>query len=271
MTPQGVSKMIQKLENELGFTLFNRTSKGVKPTRYAEQLYRKSSAIMDLFHSIHSDIESETAHARVSVAFSYGVLAYFEFNLIEQFHKSNPSIHLDYTEDTDSKIEAMIAQNQIDLAVIGLPIKIDQYNCHYLFSRRHVAVVNKMHPYAKKDSISYQDLSGQDIALIGRQFNPYHHNMQRFLLKQVHPKSITETSEISHTHFFASQNKGVGLSVDFAASEHPYENTVVIPFKDDSCTWDVCIISNKTAIPTDASRIFCDFIQDFTFHWNQKK
>lgn len=106
MTPQGVSKIIQKLESELGFTLFNRTSKGVKPTRYAEQLYRKSSTIMDLFHSMYSDIEINTAHARISVAFSYGVLAYFRFNLIEQFHKSNPSIHLDYMEDTDSKIEA---------------------------------------------------------------------------------------------------------------------------------------------------------------------
>lgn len=209
LSNQMIAQHPRFIKGQLGFPLFNRTSKGVSPTRYAEQLYGKSSAIMDLFHSIYSDIESETARAKITVAFSYGVLAYFEFNLIEQFHKNNPSIHLDYTEDTNSKIEAMIAQNQIDLAVIGLPIKIDLYNCHYLFSRRHVAVVNKMLPYAEKDFISYQDLSGQDIALIGRQFNPYHHNMQRFLLKQVLPKSFTETSEISHTHFFASQNSGL--------------------------------------------------------------
>ena len=266
MTPQGVSKIIQKLENELGLTLFKRTSKGVVPTRYADQLYSKSSTILDMFYSISTDIQSDTALARVSAAFSYGVMAYFGFNLIEQFQKSYPSIRLDYIEDTDHKIESMIAQNQIDLAVIGMPMKIDQYDCQYLFSCRHVAVINKDHPYADKDFISYRDLNGQDLALIGRQFNPSHHNMQRFLQKQIQPNSVTETSEISYTHFFASQNKGIGLSVDFAAREHPYENTVIVPFEDSSFTWDVCIIFNKTTIPTEACQKFCHFIQNFTSH-----
>ncbi len=42
MTPQGVSKVIVRLETEMQLRLFERTTQGITPTVYAARLYNQA-------------------------------------------------------------------------------------------------------------------------------------------------------------------------------------------------------------------------------------
>ena len=52
ITPQGLSKNIRLLENELGAQLFERTKKGLKPTESADFLYQKAERIVSQLEEI---------------------------------------------------------------------------------------------------------------------------------------------------------------------------------------------------------------------------
>lgn len=98
--------------------------------------------------------------------------------------------------------------------------------------------------------------------------------MNRFLKSGVSPKIVLETSEIDLTHQLASQNKAIGLTVDFPAFSNPYPNTVIKPFSDPNCTWDTYIAFKKGRKKTEEAKIFCDFTKKWIsenksklFHW----
>lgn len=250
MSTQGVSKSIQALETELGTVLFERSNKGVIPTHSADILYRDSVRLINSYENLYRDLNSPYTDQTVHAAFSYGVIAYIGFEKIQQYETENPGITIDYWETDDVSINEQLRNGKADAAVCGIPWeKINEIPL--LFSSRHVAVINVQHPLAKKNSVSYKDLDGERIALIGREFVPYHNNLHRLERAGAKPSELIETGEIAYTHLFASQNKGIGISVDFIAdSIPPYPDTVIVPFSDKDCTWDVGIRrSEDTSMP----------------------
>lgn len=264
MTTQGVSKVIKKLESQLEAPLFIRSNKGVVPTSIAHKLYQQADNLIQIFDNISNVSDVNIYNVTLKVAFSYGILSYLGYDFIDGFSKKYENIKIDFKEETDSVIEEEMKNNKLDLAVIGLPMELDSYNYIPFFSCKHIAVVNISNPLADKDNIAYSDLNNQPIALVGHQFNPYHHNIQRFYRKNVHPLNIIEMSEIINTHLFASQNKGIGISVDFVAYSQPqFQNTVIIPFSDSDCTWDTCIITNKGIKPSVEMKIFMEYLQKY--------
>lgn len=260
MSAQGVSKVIQKIEAEINTTLFVRTTKGVKATRSADILYEKASKIIELIDSINTDIVDGIPKEKLHIGISYGILPMLGFDFFDKFNTKNSYIITDYYEDNDIRIEQNMNDGIIDMAIIGMPIILDKYDVDFLYSCRHVATINKKNHLSKKTSLKYNDLDNQNLCLIGKNFNPHHHNMQRFLKHDIHPASITETSEIAYTHLFASQNKGIGISVDSPSLYNLYDNISLVPFSDDSFSWDICLISKKGHIKTPAEQAFSNYI-----------
>ncbi len=124
-------------------------------------------------------------------------------------------------------------------------------------------MINKSHPLAKQNTISYQDLDQQPIALEGRDFSPYHNNMNRFIHADTKPVIVMETTEINLTHKIADMNEGIGLSVDFPAWNNQYPNTVIRPFEDLDCLWETFIVSKNNRVLSEAAVEF----RDFSLHW----
>lgn len=258
MSAQGVGKIIQKLETELGAELFTRKRSGVLPTKQGDILYAKASEIADILDSLYEDFEGRKGK-NLNIAFSYGVLPYVGMAMMQKFRTENPDIECEYREETDEKVEGLFGSGDIQVGIIGAPLDISRYEAFPFFSCRHVAIVNKQHPLAKKDVIEYQDLEGETLVLVGRQFHPYHNNRNRFAKAGVRPKELIEISEIANTHIFAANNVGIGVSVDFVAQQTPHVNTVTIPFADKSCTWDTYLVYPKGSVLKDEAKRFVEF------------
>lgn len=136
---------------------------------------------------------------------------------------------------------------------------------------KHCLVMHQSHPLASKEYIKYEDLDQEPIALEGREFQPFHNNMNRFLKHNVHPNIVLETTEIESTHKFATQNNGIGLSVDFCA----FSNTVIRPFEDRECTWDTFLVTRKGFILSENAKLFQSYAMEWIkshreklFHWD---
>ena len=92
ISPQALSKRIQKIEKELSVDLFERTSSGMIPTAEGHRFYKGSKSfyneMMDFFDSFRSP--AQKPYTRISVASSLGVAALLTPEKIHQFRDQHP-------------------------------------------------------------------------------------------------------------------------------------------------------------------------------------
>lgn len=265
MTPQGLSKILYKLEEDLDVCLFTRTQRGVTPTVYGDLLYERGTQIINLIDVLYKDIKQE-GRERVHllhVASTHGVIPYLTIDFINDFRTNYPNVELNISEGPDISVDDLLWAEHAEIGFLASPIDLLKYNATFFLQHYHCLVINKSHPLAEKERIDYRDLDGQPLALASRQFMPYHNNMNRFLRAGVKPKIILETNEIEGTHQVAAMNRGFGLTVDFQAFANPYPNTVIRPFTDENCLWETYIVTKKGRLLSKEAQIFQRFALDW--------
>ena len=278
ISPQGLSKLIARLEQELEVELFCRTAQGMQPTRYGTLLYQNANALISYLEQIKLGIRDEGRElfSPLNVASTLGVMDYLTIDFILAFQEAFPNIQITISECSDREVDQRLQSGEAEVGFISAPVDATQYHAEFFSSHKHCLVINKSHPLARKAHISYMDLDGEPIALEGRDFHPYHLNRNRFLRAGSKPIICMETTEIALTHKIASMNKAIGLSVDFPAWSNPYPNTVIRPFEDETCTWDTYFVYRRDRLPGKEAACFRAFAFDWLaknrdrlFHWPQ--
>ncbi|NRY63248.1 LysR family transcriptional regulator [Clostridium beijerinckii] len=264
VTPQGLSKSIKNIENELGVELFSRTPQGIVLNEYGKLLEKKASNIIKEMESIF-DINDEANNQKetIKLASTYGVLSYLSIDFIREFNKIYPDIIVTTAEFPDSPVENAVWNEIQDIGFIAGPVDAIKFNAIFLKSFKHCLVVEKNNQLAKKEKLSYIDLKDESIILESREFKAYTNNINKFLKHGVNINIVFETSEIDFAHKLASMNKGIAITVDFAAKENHYENTVVIPFEDENNTWDIYMITKKDRPISEAGQTFINYVIEY--------
>lgn len=257
VSPQALSKTIQRLEQELGTPLFVRTHTGIEPTARADRLYRDARQLMALL-----DPEAAPA-APLCAAWTLGCLDYLTPAFLTDYEAQFPQTPLRLRQAPDDTVDALLRAGDAETGILTGPVDTTFYDAALFTVHRHCAVVPRDHPLARRAALTYEDLSGVPLALAGREFRAYHNLMHRFLLAGVRPRVVLEAGEIASVHSFAAGGQGVGISVDFQAMANPYDNTVVLPFADPACTWETCFVTPRDRAPSPAA----DQLRRFAMAW----
>lgn len=276
ITPQGLSQIIKRLEQELEVELFIRDNVGVHPTTYGNALYESAQSIISEMDAIKKGIllKGKGQKYTLNVASTLGVIDYLTVRFIKSFRESYPDINLCVVENPDRSVQERLMNDEAEIGFLAGPVNTAIFNAIPFTKHRHCLVINKDHPLAQKACISYIDLDKQPIALEGRDFMPYHNNRNRFLNAHSQPIIVMETTEIVSAHKIAEMNEGIGLSVDFPAWDNVYPNTVIRPFEDLDCTWETFIVYKNNTILSQSAKDFMEFSLQWLknhkmelFHW----
>lgn len=276
LTPQGVSLILKKLEAKLGVELFIRSNRGLRPTGAAHTLYPRATRLLLEMEDIKTNIKDLDHKDKYTlyVASMLGVIDYLTIRFVREYRESHPDVDIVIIENPDRAVKERILNGEAELGFLAGPIdttlfKAIPFTCHH-----HCLVINKDDPLAMKESITYEDLDGRAIALEGRDFAPYHNNMNRFVKAGIKPNIIMETTEIVSTHKIAAMNEGIGLSVDFPAYNNIESATVIRPFADKDCTWETFIVTPASAKLSMEANEFISFALSWLktnkyrlFHW----
>lgn len=247
VTPQAVSKMIKKLEEELGRGLFTRSPQGLSPTIYAHKLYSTANVILSECSRIRGEFmeQSTGTAATLHIATTYGVPKYLTLQFVTDFYDAFPDIHLDLVEYPEYPIYDMLQSGRVDFAFLPQPIDLINYEAAFCFTHDFRAIVHRNHPLAGKDVICYPDLNGYPIILKGRDFSLYPHNITRFVKGGLNPEILLEISDDSLIVEAARQGRGVGISATFLSEEYADEQVVTIPFEDKSFVRSVFLVHRR--------------------------
>lgn len=82
ISQQGLSKSISKLEEELGFLLFERSALGVTPTESADRLYSYCSQILHSYYDMEKEIDNIRKERVLRIVAPHGTSSFFMYDFL---------------------------------------------------------------------------------------------------------------------------------------------------------------------------------------------
>ncbi len=153
-----LSQQISKLERELGQPLFERLGRGVRLTEAGKMFKRYSDQILSLTEDARTRVTDDPDSGRITLAAIPTIAPYYLPGVLTRFAKECPRARLEIVEETTGNILRLLAEGDIDLAILALPIQAEHVHTKTLFTEELLAVLPTGHPLARRPRVSLKDL-----------------------------------------------------------------------------------------------------------------
>ncbi len=250
LTQPALSRHIHDLENTLGAPLFIRDTHSVHLTSIGELFYDEAKEIVE--HYNHALLLVQQASANPTGELKLGFLGTasqsFLSEFVSAFTSSHPDIKLSLSCGNMNQIADQLSSDAIDIGIITHISKDFQAGIESELINKFTlyAIVHPHHPYAGKDDLSLNDLSGfpfinfSDSNHLAKEYN-------RQLFKKAGSKcnTVEEVDTVEAGIFMASINRGFFIMPEYLLDLVP-DSLAVIPLSDKHCNITLNLIWKKT-------------------------
>ncbi len=243
ITPQGLGKAIDKLENELEVKLFDRTRKGLIPTKAGSRLYSSSQELLENYRSLKLELRRiEQSDQRLSIGMACGVMNVFNYDRLSELFSGMNYDSIELEEDFDESIKRKIMNGELDLAFItGSVPKNSNLKSKRLFTRKLSAIVYSGHRFYDQKSITMNDLKGEKLITMNEKFNIYHSIFHRCDELGFVPDIAIKSMESASIYTYTAKGKGIGIDVNIHG-----ENAIIMGLRSieisDSIPWKISAV-----------------------------
>ena len=168
VTQPTLSAMIQKLEQELGVTLFERSSQQVVPTAIGRLVVEQAWRVISRARKIKDIVEEE--RNALSGVFRIGILPTIAPYLLPRFFtrlmEEYPDIDFRVSEMKTADCKKALARGEIDVAIIVSLGEIEGMEQDSLYFEQFIAYVSESDSLFQSKSIRSADLPGHFLWLL---------------------------------------------------------------------------------------------------------
>ena len=254
-----ISMSIKRLEQEVGFPLFNRLERRLILTDEGEVLYRHAKTVtqrVDDARNAMNELQGlESGLVRVGIP---GMLGSYHFpSLLMAFRHRYPHIKLSIIDAGAVQLQSMLEQGEVDLAFVETETILPTLEGISITRVPLVAAVAADHHFASRSHLDIEEFLQEELAI----FKPGY--LHRRLIDQRAEKigiklniSI-ETNLIPLMKSFVRQGFGITAFLDIVLQDG--DGLVAIPFTEDF-PLDIQIAWRKEGYLSMANRAFRDFM-----------
>lgn len=256
ISTQGISLSLQRLESELGEQLFQRTPKGIIPTKHAEFLLPRAKKILSAKDECLSYFSASSRYNQVcSISMSQGTIEEFAGSIIRVFQDTCPDIKLNIHECTDRVCENDVLNGETELGLIAGPVNTAVFSAKKLFSTRHALLVHTDHPLASKPTVQVDDLKGVPITFLEDETHTSTLFYSECRKAGFEPEIYLVAKHVLVTFYMAEIGLSAGIVTESLARRLNRPNTVAVPIDDNRFDWNVYLIKLRgNSISTAAKR-----------------
>lgn len=168
VTQPTLSAMIQKLEEELGVKLFDRTVQPVIPTPIGEKIISQARLVLSQAAQVKEIIQEEK-HS-LAGTFRLGVLPTIAPYLLPRFFpqlmEKYPELDIRVTEMKTHEIQQALHAGELDAAIIASLLEDSFLKEEVLFYEQFYGYVSRKEPLFKRDVIRTSDITGERLWLL---------------------------------------------------------------------------------------------------------
>lgn len=169
VTQPTLSMQIQKLEEELGAVIFDRSKKPILLTETGKKLIEQIQIVLHESKKIDQIVQSEQqgVHAGELVLGVIPTIApYLLPRLLPQLEKLYPSIHLKISELQTAGIIDALEGDQIDVGILATPLHRAKIHELALYYEPFSVLCQADHDYAQAKKLKYSALKMDDVWLL---------------------------------------------------------------------------------------------------------
>ncbi len=163
-----LSTAVQKLEEELGQRIFERSRTDVGVTPIGERIVAQAALILEEVERLRL-LAREGANplaGPLRLGAIHTVGPYLLPDLIAQLHRSAPEMPLLVEESTTDRLVEQLRQGALDVAIVALPLEAPGLLTRPLYREPFEVVVPKNHRWAGRHAISSSELGGEQVLLL---------------------------------------------------------------------------------------------------------
>ena len=226
-----VSRLVNALEENVGFLLFQRLSGRLRPTAEARYLFDEvEKALSHLNHisRLTEDLQDlKKGHLRVAClpGFATSLLP----RVLARFLKDRPGLTLTLEPSHSNKIQQWISAQQFDVGLSDEFVENPAIESEALLLRT-VCVVPKGHALEKKKLVTLADLSGLPFIISSRNHSTYLSLQAAFNAAGLEFKVMVETRQFATACIMVAEGYGVSVVSEIDALEYESEGLVIRPF-----------------------------------------
>ena len=251
VTQPTLSMQVQKLEEELGVTIFNRSTKPLKVTDVGEKVLLQARKIVDESSRMDDVISEEkgiiggTLKVVIIPTVSSTLLPLF-LNIFIKKHKNVELKIEEYNTDTLSK---KLEDNTIDCAIAATPLNNSKIIERPIYYEPFVAYVPEHHFLSGNKSIGLDDLSNSDLLILQDG-----HCFRNQVLNLCSIDDINKQYELKSGSFetlINLSNNGPWMTIiPYLHSNNLSSNNIqnIIPFEDPSPAREISMIYSKSQL-----------------------
>lgn len=165
MSPSALSRRVQKLEDQLGVRLFDRTTRQVRLTLGGKQLLQRATGILDNLDEAVLALRGEAA-PRVT-AVSIGAVPSIAHLLLpaalREFHASYPGARVAVRDMTTENVLQGVSAGELAFGITSFVQHDPELEFRQLLRGRIVLAIPNDHAFARHTRLRWSDLEGQDV------------------------------------------------------------------------------------------------------------
>ena len=225
-----LSRQIRDLEEELGTTLFERSTRGVALTQagekflqYALQIEHLAEQSVEVLQEMKDGLQGTLYLASVE-----GQGPRLLSKWIAGFHKLYPHVEFHLWNGDSDDVFFRLQNGLCDLALIAGPYDQENLEGLWVYEEPWVAMIPAVHPLAKssRDTIVLKELEPYELIIPSR-----HSRLQEisgwFEKKDMKPKVICRMAHLLNAYELTEQNVGIAIYPASAAFYGDKEKVVV--------------------------------------------
>jgi LysR family hydrogen peroxide-inducible transcriptional activator len=160
VTQATLSMMIQKLENELGVKIFDRSKHPVKPTEIGVKIILQARRIVSEAGRIKELVKTE--RGEISGELKVGIIPtlapYLLPLFLKDFTTKYPQVKLIISEHTTASVINRLKAGQLDTGILATPLNDSDIKEHILFYEKYFLYVNDEEKGFNKNYVMPKDI-----------------------------------------------------------------------------------------------------------------
>lgn len=255
-----LSQQIAKLERELGQPLFERLGRGVRLTEAGKLFKRYSDQILSLTEDARTRVSDEPDSGRITLAAIPTVAPYFLPGVLARFAKECPKARVEIVEETTGNILRLLAEGDVDLAIVALPIQAEHVHTRTLFTEELIAVLPSRHPLAAKTKVSLKDLVLEPFVVLNEAHCLTGNTMSFCARHSASPLVTAKSHQLLTVLELVRLGQGVSLVPAMAVPRGRDEGRVYRSLIGDKPTRTIALAWNRMRYQTQLFKRFVDFL-----------
>jgi LysR family hydrogen peroxide-inducible transcriptional activator len=168
ITQPTLSMMIQRLEEELGIKIFDRSKQPVMTTQIGRKIVEQARTILGETKQLKNIVEEQKgeAHGDLHIGIIPTVAPYLLPLFLNTFLKKYPNIRLKISEFTTDQIVSQLEKQHLDAGVLATPLKIASVKEQPLFYEQFVVYASQDEKMMKKKYLLADDINVNHLWLL---------------------------------------------------------------------------------------------------------